>query len=97
MYPSSLPIHAFWRASLTVVLSSTFIIVTVYFFSSFVSESTVIVISVSLSFNSYLPVPEIEEAADYLGAHNSQDTQVLLLNTYEYFDIKESKATKPYE
>ena len=33
-----------------------------YFFSSFVSESTVIVISVSLSFNSYLPGPEIDEA-----------------------------------
>lgn len=39
-------------------------------------------------------VPEIEDAADYF--RKNSDSEIILLNSYDYFDLKEAKFSKPY-
>lgn len=41
-------------------------------------------------------VPEIEEAAEYFTQNINNNAQVVLLNTYEFFDLKSKKCSKDY-
>ncbi len=45
--------------------------------------------------NKYRGVPEIEHAADYFA--NNASSKVILMNSYENFDLKNKTFSKPYE
>ncbi|MBL0911662.1 MAG: MBL fold metallo-hydrolase [Bacteroidia bacterium] len=42
-------------------------------------------------------VPEIEEAAEYFRSHTEDTTEVVLLNSYAYFDLESGLSSSPYE
>lgn len=41
-------------------------------------------------------VPEIEEAKKYFKENETSNSEIILLNSYEYFDLKNNKFSKPY-
>lgn len=45
----------------------------------------------------YRGVPEIEEAAEYFQNNINSGSEVVLLNSYEYFDLENKAVSKPYK
>ncbi len=49
------------------------------------------------SLQKYRGVPEIEEAAAYFTNHISPESKVILLNSYEYFDLEKEQPSEQYK